>query len=157
MTPYTPQRGFTLLVAIVLSSVALSVGLALLDIAYKQSILASASKQSQIAFYNADAALECALYWDQQKAFFNTSNPFNLVESDLRCNDGGVTFVGTIRSGSKVETVFTIPCSGGGTSAEVTVRKNETGTYQNAIYAKGYNSCDTTNQRRIERGLKVTY
>ena len=62
----TTQRGFTLLVAVILASVALSLGLILLDISYKQVVLASSARQSQSAFYNADSAMECALYWDQQ-------------------------------------------------------------------------------------------
>lgn len=152
----TNQRGFTLLIAIVLSSVALSLGLALLDLAYKQSILSSSAKQSQTAFYNADGALECALFWDQKKDFFNT-NPFDVAQGSVMCNGLAVTF-SSVRVGTKIESVFTVPCTGGtGTSAEVTVRKNESGPYQNVIYANGYNTCDTSNTRRIERGLKVSY
>lgn len=157
MTGYNSQpRGFTLLIAVILASVALSLGLALIDIAYKQSILASAAKQSQSAFYNADMALECALYYDQQRDFFNT-NPFDLLSTDVKCNNIAVSFTNPIRNGSTIETIFTVPCSGGGTSARVTVRKNENGTYDNAIYATGYNTCDASHPRRIERGIRVTY
>lgn len=157
MTGYnTPTRGFTLLIAVVLASVALSLGLALIDIAYKQSVLASAAKQSQTAFYNADMALECALFYDQQKDFFNT-NPFDVQTGDVKCNNLAVTFTNPIRNGSTIETIFTVPCAGGGTAARVTVRKNENGAYDNAIYANGYNTCDTSHPRRIERGLRVTY
>lgn len=154
---YAPhKRGFTLLVAIILSSVALALGLALVDIAYKQTVLASTSAQSQNAFYNADAALECALYYDQQKDFFRT-NPFGITNSAVICNGNVVTF-SSVRTGSApIVTVFTIPCSGGGTSAQVTVWKNNSSVPTNTIYATGYNTCDTSNERRIERGIKVTY
>ncbi len=152
---HTP-RGFTLLISIILASVALSIGLALLDISYKQSILASSSKQSQISFYNADAALECALFWDQKQDLFN-DNPFSVVDGDVTCNEMPVDF-SQLRDGSApTMTVFTIPCEDGGTAAQVTVYKNNPGEHLNVIYATGYNTCDTENARRIERGLKVTY
>jgi|CXWL01.1.fsa_nt_gi Tfp pilus assembly protein PilE len=156
MIPYHSQRGFTLLIAVILASVALALGLALVDIAYKQTVLSSTSRQSQSAFYNADAALECALYYDQQKDFFG-GNPFNLVNADVTCNELPVTF-SVVRSGTApIESVFTIPCEGGGTSASVTVWKNNDGDDENVLYVTGFNTCDSTNQRRIERGLKVTY
>src|ERR1700743_3560876 len=63
------QRGFTLLVAVILTSVILSGGLALLDISYKQVTRAASARQSQYAFYNADSAIECALYWDSIDTF----------------------------------------------------------------------------------------
>jgi hypothetical protein len=88
--PHIPQRGFTLLVAVVLSSVALAIGLSLLNISYKQVLLASAAKQSQNAFYAADSVLECALYFDQQLDAFNyiTAAP----AASIICN--GITVTG---------------------------------------------------------------
>jgi Tfp pilus assembly protein PilE len=149
-------RGFTLLIALVLTAVVLAIGLALLEITYKQEILASAAKQSQTAFYNADSALECALYYDQQRDFFD-ANPFNDVQGSVQCNGQAVSFT-TLRSGSSPKaTVFTVPCEAGGTSAQVTVYKNAPGTPKNLIFSTGYNTCDTANLRRLERGLKVTY
>jgi hypothetical protein len=44
------RRGFTLLIAIILSTVTLTVGLALLDIAYKHIVLATTAKASEVAF-----------------------------------------------------------------------------------------------------------
>ncbi len=153
---YSPNRGFTLLIAVILASVALAIGLALVDIAYKQTVLSSTARQSQSAFYNADAALECALYWDQQQDFFG-ENPFSLASSAIECNEQAVTFTTTRSGTAPIVSVFQIPCSGGGTAASVTVWKNNPGADENIIYATGYNTCDTQNQRRIERGLKVTY
>ena len=156
MISFQPKRGFTLLIAVILASVALALGLVLVDIAYKQTVLSSTSRQSQSAFYNADAALECALYHDQQQDFFG-GNPFDLANSEVTCNELPVTFA-VVRSGSApIETTFTIPCEEGGASASVTVWKNNSGADENIIYATGFNTCDTTNERRIERGLKVTY
>ncbi len=51
------QRGFALIIAIILTSVVLTMAEALLDVAYKQVLLSSAAKNSQYAFYNADSGL----------------------------------------------------------------------------------------------------
>jgi hypothetical protein len=52
-------------------------------------------------------------------------------------------------------TIFTLPCSGGGTYATTTIYKYSTGA--TALYANGFNTCNASDPRRIERGLKATY
>ncbi|MBU0750479.1 pilus assembly PilX N-terminal domain-containing protein [Patescibacteria group bacterium] len=148
----TQPRGFTLLIAVILSSVVLTIGLALLDMAYKQVILASTAKQSQKAFYAADSALECALYYDQQKDAFNTN--FDAL-TQLSC-DGQVISYAPSGSSPKV-TTYSVPCAGGGTQASVRVYKNYPIAPTTRIYANGYNSCNADDARRVERGLKVVY
>lgn len=146
------SRGFTLLISVVLSSVALAVGIALLDIAYKQVILASSARQSQTAFYNADTALECALYWDQQQNAFSYATPL----ASISCNNATITVTSDQSPSPPSPRVrsFIVSCPGG-SSASTTIYKWNTGS--TSIYASGYNTCDPTNIRRIERGLKVTY
>jgi hypothetical protein len=58
------KKGFALLIALLITSVVLSVGVVLANITYKQALLSSTSNESLKAFYAADAAMECALYWD---------------------------------------------------------------------------------------------
>jgi hypothetical protein len=58
------NRGFTLFIAIIVSSLLLSVGFSLSNIIFKQLIFSSTGKDSQIAFYAADSGVECASYWD---------------------------------------------------------------------------------------------
>lgn len=151
------QRGFTLLIAVVLTSVILSVGLALLDIAYKQVILSSTARQSQFAFYAADSAMECALYWDQQQNAFSYTSPL----SSIRCNATDLPLT-TSQSGGIRTTTFTVPCPGG-TNASVTIYKTNgtavcnSGTATSCLFASGFNVCNASDPRRIERGLKVFY
>lgn len=154
-------RGFTLLIAILLASVALVIGLALADIAYKQVILSSAARNSQTAFYRADSAMECALYYDQQFAAFNIGNSFD--QNTIRCESRAITnYAETALPGGGVRTVFDIPCATGGRSASVTIYKEGTGTCsangaKHCLYSSGYNLCSTTAPNRFERALKVTY
>lgn len=67
------QRGFTLLLAALVSSVVLAVGAAIFSIAQKQLMLSSTGRDSQFAFYAADTIAECALYWDFRCNYFATS------------------------------------------------------------------------------------
>src|SRR3990167_4948503 len=85
------ERGFALLIATVLSSIALAVGLAVTDIVYRQVVLSSAAKQSQYAFYAADSALECALYFDQQQGTFAyQASPPGSVSISCAASEGAV-------------------------------------------------------------------
>jgi hypothetical protein len=159
----TTPRGITLLVAVILSSVVLSVALSLLDITYKQVVLASSAKLSQYAFYTADSAMECVLYWDQQKdAFDYTATTY--LTSGITCSDNTGSLQTIVPNtapntstvvGSTRTTIFYIPCQSGGTQGMVTISKMNTGS--TTIYANGYSSCTATDPRRIERGVKVSY
>ena len=159
-----PVRGLTLLIAVILSSVVLSVALSLLDITYKQIILTSSAKQSQFAFYSADSAMECALYWDQKMdAFSYTASSY--LTSGITCADasGNVQTIfplaapnSSSQSGSVRTTVINLPCTGGGTSGQVTISK-PSGSGTATIFATGYSSCSSSDPRRIERGVKATY
>ncbi len=57
------KSGFALLLAIVVSSIVLAVGLTMLSITVKQLTLSSVSRESSISFATAAAGLECARYW----------------------------------------------------------------------------------------------
>lgn len=151
-----PQRGFTLLIAIILSSVTLALGMALLDIAYKQIVLATSAKQSQYAFYNADSALECALYWDQQQNAFDYTSP----ASSITCATQTMTLATlpntTTVSGNKRTTKVYMPCTGGGTNALMTISKDNV-TGSTTIYSNGYSNCNASDSHRVERGLAASY
>jgi hypothetical protein len=58
------KQGFTLLYSVLISSLLLSLGLAVFNIIIKELVISSTIRDSQIAFSAADAGAECALYWD---------------------------------------------------------------------------------------------
>lgn len=146
------HRGFALLIALVLTSVVLALGMALIDIAYKQVVLASSAKNSQYAFYNADSALECALYYDQKQGAFFYNSTYN---SPITCSNLAVTSFQPTQNATARTTTFRVPCASGGISADVTIIKDPSNNTN--IFATGYSSCDPNNSTRIERGLKVKY
>jgi len=154
----TTPRGFTLLVSIILATVAVTLGVSLLDISYKQVVLSSTAKQSQYGFYAADSAMECALYWDQKFNAFRYTSP--LPSSQIKCQGNSILAysTGTFGSGASQhrKTEFSVRCGTGSTSnGKVTVYKYTSGA--TTMYANGFSSCLSSDPRRVERGLKVFY
>src|SRR3989344_457522 len=150
------KRGFTLLIAVLVSGVLLGLGFAIFNIVSKEVILSSAGKESQFAFYSADTGVECALYWDlKQEAFVRWSQ----VDT-ISC--GGTNLNFDVRSYDAVSHTFTSQFSfflNGGTSgqcATVVVYKTDSPT-TTRIDSLGYNTCDSSNPRRLERGVRATY
>lgn len=161
---HSSPRGVTLLVSVILASVVISVALSLLDVAYKQQLLASTAKQSQYAFYNADSAMECALYWDQQQNAFDYTSP--LSSSSITCGSLSIlNYTSTVSAsggGNIRTTTFSVSCSGSAVRGTVTVLKSDgtalcSTTNHTCIYATGYSTCNTDDPRRVERGVKVYY
>jgi hypothetical protein len=166
------NRGMTLFIAVVVMGVLLFVSFAVVNVAIKGSLFASSGRDSQVAFYAADAGLECALYWDAKPA---TGSAFatSTSGSPIDCSGSSISN-GQAIPGSVLPTLIGGGGSGNPTSifyftlnqglnpmtscAIVTVDKYYTGSNLiTHIKSKGYNTCDTTNPRRVERGIEVTY
>lgn len=172
----TKEKGFTLLFAVLLSVLVLSVGASVINIAMKQVILSGIGRESQFAFYAANTGIECALYWDyrDEKVFATSSLSTPYTKNDEDVNDilcGAQSIYRTYQNvatdifdfensnDSKGISKFTIKfedqiqyCS------IVTVTKEkENGIITTTIESRGYNTCDKNNPRRIERGLQLSY
>jgi hypothetical protein len=163
-----PRRGFTLLVAVLLSIVALSLSISLIDIAFKQVVLAATARQSSAAFYNADAALECALYADQKQNVFYYNFPGSSGNTALNvvCQGLDVTNYVASQTSNTRTTTYTVPCvanSATNVNAKVTVYKTDGSvscngtTATTCVYVTGYNTCNPNDPRSTERGIKVSY
>ena len=174
------KRGFTVLFAVLISSILLSIGIAILDLTLKQFTLSSVSKDSQIAFYAADTGQECAMYWDHvndqtgatSSSSFATSsasvvsNPPSTMTCEGSLIDTATAGAGNylLANSNNATTTFWIHYVGGATSvsapcASIVVSKtsNTDGSISTVIQTKGYNTCDPNNRYRTERGLKATY
>jgi len=87
------NKAFTLFVSLIVSALVLAIGLSIGTIILKQLILSSSSSGSIVAFYAADSAAECALFWDRKdsQGFTIADSPFGTSTiSDLRlvCGTG---------------------------------------------------------------------
>ncbi len=170
------QNGFTLLFAVLLSVLVLAVGASVINIAMKQVILTGIGRESQFAFYAANTGIECALYWDYRDArVFATSSLSDgyteeIDKEGVRCAKDSIYMQdnGTIgeitdnsnNSESSAISRFTIRfedsiqyCA----IVSVTKNKNTDDTWSTTIESRGYNTCDKSNPRRIERGLQLFY
>ena len=61
------NKGFVLLLAIIISTILFSIGIGMATIIYKELILAFTARESQFAFYASDTSSECILYFDNLK------------------------------------------------------------------------------------------
>lgn len=153
MTKNTYNRGFTLFIALVVTGTLLLIASGVVSLAVKQSLISVSGRDSQIAFYAADSGLECALYWDVknpsgQSAFATTTG--TMINCNRDANNGGNQWV----VGGSSASSFTINFAPENACAKVTVVKSNSST---TIESLGYNTCNSTNPRRVERAVRATY
>lgn len=166
------RNGFVALFAVLISSVVLTISLGLLTIAIKEVTLSSSGRESQYAFYAADAGIECGLYWDLRgkdgSMVFPTStdSTAQIPGSGILCNGQDITTTRSFEGISYVPwdmdineseatttTTFWINISGK-SCAKVQVAKNGG---LSKVDSYGYNICDFNNPRVVERAIRVTY
>ncbi len=187
-TPYAirhTQRGFTLLLAALVSSIVLAVGAAIFGIAQKQVLLSAIGRDSQFAFYAADTAAECALYWDFRCNYFASStalinpscnNPNPTCDTKLLQADGRPTsvpyypytmtsqkmdlFEDVAISGNLCAQVSVIKCQGAFNTDGDCVVGEGTAPIRTIIHADGYSTnCASiqTSARALQRSVELRY
>lgn len=166
------KNGFALLIALIVSSILLVVGVGVAGIGFREMRLASFSNQSEIAFYAAETGLECGLYWDKARPFSTAVPPgsfatstfvdtgggmFSLMPSIISCA-GASSFSGFSYS-SFSATIDEIKFTIDNPYVNMTIQKEfPTGSNKQddarattTITATGYNTSDNTNPRRVGR------
>jgi type II secretory pathway pseudopilin PulG len=180
------QKGFTLLFSTLVASLVLMIALAIANISLQQFSLSSAARESQLAFYLADTGIDCAQYYDRKSPGgfqFPTNEdtngyPDTYPDNTLNCgqytNQQGQTFnltsaapvitprgeFGTTTSIYRINSSLNNEtCNPDRPSFEIEVNKRKVNTdvYNTEIRARGYNTCDVNNPRRVERGLLIRY
>ncbi len=148
------NKGFTLFVAVVIMGVLLLVATGIISLAFKQSLISYAGRESQVAFYAADTGMECAVYWDVHNS--SGSSAFaTTTGSTINCNkDGGNSSNQWVVGGSS-QSSFSLTFLPEPYCATVTVTKNANGS--TLIQSKGYNTCSVLSPRRVERAVRATY
>ncbi len=71
------KNGFALLLAIIISSVVLAIGVSLLHLSVSQINLSSNARESEIAFQAAHAGMDCLWYWR-----YSSTTVFAFTEAD---------------------------------------------------------------------------
>jgi len=151
------SRGFALLYSVIVISLILTIAINISNTTFKQGILSGLAKDSQIAFYQADAGAECALYYDVALLAF----PFGSTEQAI------VGSYPTITCGAKTLTLDTIESRNdyffysdeqtpAGSPCFSIIFDKETDPAQNNVESRGHNMCGAS-IRRVERAVQVTY
>lgn len=149
------QRGFTLLLATLTASLLLVLSSAMFNIAQKQIVLSSIARDSQYAFYAADSAAECALYWDIRYSAFSTTTPFD----GALC--GGVSIGQVLFPGYGTAQEFEFDINGRCARLNVTkFTPVNPGDISTRIQAQGYSANCTQlpqSDRALERAVEIAY
>jgi Tfp pilus assembly protein PilX len=160
--------GFTILFAVIVSSLILALGLGIVAITMKEVKLSGAGRDSQLAFYAADSGLECAMYYDIVKYGFATSSSLVGLPS-ITCNGNSLTVDPGLPTPDSATSTFrmymeyagavpsSIPVVGKPCADVAVIKYVDTGQAKTKIDSRGYNTCDENNSRRLERGYSVEY
>jgi len=165
-TSLKSNRGFTLLLAALVATIVLALASSIFTIAQKQLILSSIGRDSQFAFYAADTAAECALYFDRlpppNQGFPTTTTA---VVPRVICDGNPATIQPVTTDAGDVVTIFETDLfvdsvhSPQGYCVEVEVRKRTTNP-TTIIRADGYNlSCAQKDEspRALQRSVELKY
>lgn len=150
------NKGFTLLLAVLISSIILAISLSIFGIIIREIALSTSARESRLALYAADSGIDCAIYWDFEIDAFATS-----TTADITCNNQTFTVGGAATSN------FTFTLDNGSCAFDVEVQKRCEGDLGGCgadepnkeiiteIRSRGHNTC--TEGLIVERGILVTY
>lgn len=166
------ERGFTLLIAALISSIVLALGASIFALAQKEVTLSSIGRDSQFAFYAADTAAECALYWDFRFSYFGTSTPpdnqvhFESGIEDPKCDGQSLNITDQPQTYPYTMTSERMDLFRDATSTcvQVSVTKSldppPSSALRTLIHADGYSTpCASidTNPRTLQRSVELHY
>lgn len=91
MARNTQESGFALLLAIVIASILLSIGLTILTITVKQLTLSSTARESEIAFHASSAGVECLRFHRDKNVSSSFTNEVTNLGTAPTINCFGLT------------------------------------------------------------------
>jgi len=177
------NKGYTLLFAVVVSSIVLAIAAFILSVSRKQFILVSAARDSSTAFYGADSGIECSIEaYNNNGQHFGTavSGPVSgdsvtaLTPPGISCggnivnanfgSPGSGNFTGMGYSGSPIQAV--LPAMNIGGSCILLIVSygidTATGSHKALVDSRGYSTTCTGNTpkqgpRTVERAIRLKY
>jgi len=169
------EKGFAVLFSVMLASFLITLGISIFSISLKEIMITTSTRDSQVAYYAADSARECAIYWDIKQGAFppcfdsngnfidctETSNPS--TKPTITCN--GVDMDINFSHPQYVSTVYWTGANAiidffkysvdniNSPRADVKIFKDySTGNIRTTIEAYGHNT--GIMGRRVERGIR---
>jgi Tfp pilus assembly protein PilX len=144
----TKQKGYAILFTMIIVGIISTIAIGLANLSYKQLILSSVAKDSQISFYQADIATECGIYADNKRAGGLASGVFPWT-----C--GGILLSETFPSYNQYDLENTALNSTTSPCFRIIIDKSIPPA--TTIRGLGYNICNKTNIRTVEREIDVSY
>lgn len=145
------SKGYAVLFTLVVISIISMISMGLANTALKQIVLSGVARDSTVAFYEADLGGECTLYGDNNS---DTIFPTNVGSSlNWDCAGHSLRIVKT-NTGYTIDpvTVDNNKCF------RATITKANVGAYvETTADIRGYNICDTSNIRTVERAIRIKY
>jgi hypothetical protein len=149
--------GYALLFTMVIVSVIMVIATGISSSISKQLILSATASSSQIAFYEADTAIECALYASQVIKMTDFKLiMYNNVFSCGQDQKGNIITLDVTEQTPLPSGIYDITPSSTLKGPCFSIRIDES-TTPKVAQAYGYNVCDVNNKNRVERGIKVEY
>ncbi len=146
--------GYAILFTVAVVAVISLITMGLSNAAYKQMVLSSVARDSTKAFYEADIASECALFADNIE-YYNT-NPsgsiFTCAEHDLIYTKEEPSIDTKIYKFMPDNPILSEKCFNSSIQKKETIDSINT-----VIETRGYNICNTSHIRTVERAIRVTY
>ena len=151
------NKGFVIFYAVTLATIFLSIALSVASVALKEIKFGSSAKDTNNAFYAADAGVECALLYDKTGAYFVSGN------YSINCNNNNN--VTAIENPSKFWTFAISQLNSDKLGCvKITMDKTSGVPPLNTITANGYNSgggilgvCNPSPTSAVERELTTSY
>lgn len=116
------ERGFALLMTLIVVTIVIAIGLTVLDLSTKQVRLAANARDSEIAFHAANAGMECARYWRNQSSVLMESG----AAISPTCFTGGSLFsnnkttISSDSNGAVYKYDYSFTWAGGNRCSEIT-------------------------------------
>jgi Tfp pilus assembly protein PilX len=146
------RRGFVLMLSVIMLSVILATSLGVFNLVYQGMKLSGTTRESQLAYYAADAGVECALFAD-----FRGANSFGTTTAPSVATEcANVSKLQKLSDSYVNGATFTVDY-GNGSCVNVTVDKTIPPTGSTKLSAVGKNNCSGQATDQVNRSLEVTY
>lgn len=142
--------GYALLFTMVILSIVSAIATGVSNTMYKSSLLSSTARESQIAFYEADTAIECGIYATEVDLLVNITSGWN-----CGINKAGSALSFTKSSPMAKQYLLEPSSLTVGPCFKMFIDKTDP--TKSVIQGRGYNVCDTLDPRLVERGLEIYY
>jgi len=154
MNHYKKQKGFAMLFTVMIVTLMLSIGISISSLSFKQGILSNLAKDSQIAFYQADTAIECGLYYDINLNIFPLGTDPSSVTPVILCGDSEFSL--QTQQSSIDYLVYAQNVTDTKKPCATILFDKLTRSGASVVQGKGYNVC-ASGIRQVERALEVAY